>query len=284
MKKNHVVIVSKDRAAQAELCLVSLIKNANWLFDKVTLLYVSSTLEFEKGYHLLHKRMVGVYEPYWLEFRKEMSFKEDILETVNVKEYDYTCFLTDDLIIYRKTKVTINEIETAMETPNVGCITLRLGNNTVIQDQYNGQKCTMPQSVGFIENTPFVYWNWKEIPRFTNFAYPLSVDGHIFKTPYIVDVMKNTDFFNPNSLEGNWQKHVESCPKLMCSLPNSIIVNTPLNRVQDTAPNKAGEWFGMSAKDMNTKYLNNLVIDLNNIDFSGVRGCHQELEMPWKPA
>jgi hypothetical protein len=68
----------------------------------------------------------------------------------------------------------------------------------------------------------------------------------------------------------------------MVAYKTSVLVNSPNNIVNQTHPNRKGEKFNFSTKELNEKYLNNEVIDYNSIDFSSIIGCHQELEFKFK--
>jgi hypothetical protein len=70
-------------------------------------------------------------------------------------------------------------------------------------------------------------------------------------------------------------------PAMMAAFEQSVVINTPLNRVQETCLNRAGETFGQSAEEMNKLYLDGNRLDFKSIDFSNIIGCHQELKINW---
>ena len=63
----------------------------------------------------------------------------------------------------------------------------------------------MPTNIGYDDY--FYYWNWTNLGHIhTNFGYPFSVDGHIYKTKNILDHISTYEFDTPNALEGRFKK------------------------------------------------------------------------------
>ena len=90
------IIFSKDRAAQLDLLLKSIGKNAKDIFQ-LKVIYASSEISFEKGY----EKLIDKYpEVKWM--KESSNFKEDVLSAIDNTESEYTCFFTDDDIVYRK--------------------------------------------------------------------------------------------------------------------------------------------------------------------------------------
>jgi hypothetical protein len=69
----------------------------------------------------------------------------------------------------------------------------------------------------------------------------------------------------------------------MTSFDKSVVVNTPLNRVQETCTNLAGLVYGVMSQDLNNYWLDGYTLSLERMDFSNIYGCHQELPLIlWK--
>jgi hypothetical protein len=191
----------------------------------------------------------------------------------------YLCFFTDDDIVYRESELrrhNINDIFSAFD--DMCCISMRLGKNISVQDQYTDEKCFAPPEV--IKFDDVVFWNWKRVgASISNFFYPFSVDGHIYRKSDIKNLFSKIEYDDPNQLEGRAFLHAYSLPPLMGCFDTSSVVNTPINLCGATSKNKAGERFGITLEDLNKDYLDGKVIDLENIDFSDIKGCHQELKM-----
>jgi hypothetical protein len=125
-------------------------------------------------------------------------------------------------------------------------------------------------------------WNWRRCEPHINFAYPFSLDGHLFHSNQIGEILSNTpDYYDPNSLEGKGQYNVECLSSYMACFQESYVVNTPLNRVQNTCTNRCGKYFGHSPEELNARLLAGQRLTLNGMDFDSVIGCHQEIDLVW---
>ena len=75
---------------------------------------------------------------------------------------------------------------------------------------------------------------------------------------------------------------MDSLPPKMCCFEKGSIVNTPLNRVQETCLSVSGVFFAGGAKELNEKFLNGYRLSLEKMDFSTVIGVHQEIRLCWE--
>ena len=71
-------------------------------------------------------------------------------------------------------------------------------------------------------------------------------------------------------------------PNDMGCFENSCIINTPVNRVQETFKNSAGVFFQQDAKSLNDSFIQGKRLDLDSMDFSTIIGTHQEIKLKWK--
>lgn len=274
------IILSKDRPAQLDLVLNSLKQNAQHQGDyQICVIINYSDESFLDGY----LKMARYHKDVLLYFDNN-EFKPTLKNVVdNAREY--LLFLTDDDIIYRP--IEANVLNAACiklyRDQRVFTMSLRLGINTFVQDQYNNTICIVPPEV---QNSTDVIrlWNWRTQPMDCNFAYPFSVDGHVFRQNEFDRIISNLDYFNPNSLEGRAQHTLEKMPDLMGCFERSYVVNTPANRVQETCLNRAGEFFSYSPEELNQEFLKGRRLSLNKMDFSTVIGCHQEIKLEWEDA
>ena len=278
-----VVIFSKDRAAQLDLCLKSIYKNLSRLSEywRIYVIYTSSSKEFEDGYNQLIKEYYSKPNHiYFLAEYKYDGFKKTLEYCMKHWE-DYVLFFTDDDIVYRKFENKYNDIV----DEDLFCTSFRLGTNTFVQDQYTNSNCLIPDEVimgGGIIRT----WDWKKQTKDTNFAYPFSVDGHLFPSDLAKKIINSTPkYYNPNSLEGKAQNYIQddiaNMPDNMSCFEKSFVINTPLNRVQETCHNGAGKFFGSSPEELNKKFLEGERLTLEGMDFSTIIGVHQELKLCW---
>jgi len=272
-----VIIFSRDRAAQLDLLLRSIQLNHNNTFSQITVLYTCTDDDFLAGYVLAQERHRKVD---FITDDSEGNFQETLLTLLRSDSSEFITFFTDDDILYRPIPVDRKAVERQLtKDKDTCCVSLRLGQNTKIQDPYNHIATQFPKHVEL--DLPFVSWDWTQIPAHMNFGYPLSVDGHIFTRVLIEDLVSSIHFDNPNVLEGNLQNVKIFCPPFMTCFTHSVIVNSPTNRVQSVCPNRAGEVYGECAKTMNNSFVRGWYIDLDKTDFSDIVGCHQEIDFKW---
>lgn len=260
------LIFSLDRAQQLNLLLESIDKNAKNTFN-VNVLYKYSNDEFKKGYDILINKFKKIN---WI---KEQDFKPQVMNFLSEK-HDLCCFFTDDDIIYNN--VSEKDITQVMENEDVFCFSLRLGKNISYCYTMNASNVLKPEK----EEQNIVYWNWTK--HYLDFGYPLSVDGHIFRTKDIKKMVRVVQATNPNTLEGNLQVFEYYPKELMAAYETSKLVNSPNNIVNKTHPNRKGEKYMYSTKELNEKFLNKEKIDIDALDLSEITGCHQELELKFK--
>lgn len=265
----NAIIFSKDRACQLDLLLYSIFKNAPDVFN-LNVLYHVTEEEYAKGYEEVKSRFPTV------KFVLQNNFKEDTLNLMS-KSYEYTTFFTDDDIIYRPIGSVEEVTDMIKNDEDVLCFSLRLGENTKFCYTMNCENILKNQEV---INDKFIKWNWSV--HYVDFGYPLSVDGHVFRTGDITKLVRNTPFHSPNTLEGNLQSFDNFPREKMAAYKTSVLVNTPNNIVNTTHPNLNGQKYAMSVKALNDKFLAGECLDLESLDFSDIKGCHQELEFKFR--
>jgi hypothetical protein len=106
-------------------------------------------------------------------------------------------------------------------------------------------------------------------------GYPMSLDGHFFRTSDILPLTRAIQFKNPNSYESILAGYPLNRPKMIC-FEDSIIINNPINKVQDFNNNHHGN---ISADFLNDKFLEGKIVDLE--DFKGIKNTavHQEIDV-----
>jgi len=269
----NAIVFSKDRACQCDLTLFSLLENASNIFDSIHVLYTFSNDKYELGYRKLVKK--------WkkhINFIKQQNFKDDLIRLTRSTSL-LTSYFTDDDILYRKVN-DVKPIMSIMNNNTIATFSLRLGLNLEIQDWHRQTPIVKPAyTTNQIYDMDVIMWNWRTLPNHTNFAYPLSVDGHIFRTNDISNLIDKFDYDNPNSFEGRIQQFNNKIADRMASFSHSVLVNTPINRVQETCTNLAGVQYGISSEFLNQCWLDGFSIPYQEINFNNIVGCHQELEL-----
>lgn len=266
---NQLIIFSKNRPMQLHLLLESIAKNAVSVFDNITVLYKSDSL-YESGYDILAKHFN------YIVFHKESDFRLDLLSLID-DNYSYTTFMVDDNLFYNKINCDLSDILGTI-TDNHICFSLRLGLN-----------CNYSHPADF----SYEIGKYKIIDNFItvdyttqmgDFNYPLSTDGHIYKTGTIKSILTAIWFTNPNTMESMMQSfcNSNSIPKLLTFFNESKVVGVPVNLVNDGFNNRHGIKHYFSESDLNKKYLNEYIIDIESLDFSDINGPHKEIEYKFK--
>ena len=269
------IIFSKNRACQLDLLLRSIDLNVPDL-DDIHVLYYATEQSFFDGYEIVRERFPWVY------FAKQNDFEIDTRNLLENWVDDYVCFFVDDNIVYRPILLVDDFLDSIWNfMPDLACFTLRLGRNTVIQDQYNNQPIVFPKEflIGNVLNTNVLVWNWTLVNVFGDFGYPFSVDGHIYKIQNILPLL-DYKFENPNAFEGRFNKNSLTTCTMAC-FEQSALVNNPINLV-GSSNNNAGRWWGHTLEELNEKYLENYQISLNNIMNTQVIAAHQEMEIEYE--
>ncbi|GIV44029.1 MAG: hypothetical protein KatS3mg035_1152 [Bacteroidia bacterium] len=265
----NAIIFSKDRAAQLRLLIYSIQKNTPYAF-KLNVIYKYSDESFKAGYEKVKQEFQGVCN-----FVEQTSdFKQDVLNLLK-SDFEFSCFFTDDDIIYRQFDVN-KVLDTLKNDDEVFCFSLRLGVNTTF--------CYAMNSPNVLKNYDdlgdIIKWQWNV--HYLDFGYPLSVDGHVFRTKEITKLTKSVSFSNPNTYEAALQVFENFPREKMASFKHNVLVNTPNNIVNTVFKNRAGLTHAANVKDLNDDYLSGKVIHLESMDFSNVIGCHQEIEFKYK--
>lgn len=275
------IVFSKDRAFQLDFLLTSLSVNSSGMFD-ISVLYEYSNEDFKNGYKKLISKHPSVN---WVE---EKSFRSDTVNLID-KSNEFICFFVDDNILFSKLGFDFDHMKRLFDQKDIFCLSLRLGPNTIIQNEYNMQEAVRPTKGDILDDT-FLVWDYTSqcdhcrSHLIGNFGYPFSVDGHVYKKDLLRRLIGATDFDTPNGLEGGvfsvgWD--LRTHPTQMASLKKSVVVNTPLNLV-GSSENMSGKIFGVSLEELNNQYLQGSDPDLDSMDFSNVYACHQEIQLKFK--
>lgn len=259
----NIIIFSKDRPMQLELFLRSMkfyFKEFNSYI--INILYKYSNDEFKNGYEKLFK----IHNDENIKYIKEtQNFKSHVLLLLN-KDNPYSVFFVDDIVF--KNKLTLNSKEFKLFTLKNEILTLSLRLHPNLTYCYPaGIKMETPH---FENNLSFKWLGLKG-----DYGYPMSLDGHFFRTIDILSISKIINFTNPNSFESMLSAYPLNRLKMIC-YEESIIVNNPINKVQNYNNNVHGD---VSAQFLNEKFLEGYIIDLE--DFKGLKNisCHQEVEI-----
>lgn len=247
------IVFSRDRACQLDLLLRSLLRNGEGLFD-VKVIWRGGTIPYG----------ICAEEHPNTEFIRENGLTYQVRSLV--RRFKSVTFFTDDSVLYRE--VTLEPLLTLAEE-QILTFSLRLGRNTTVCYPLDSKQ-VIPET----PDGPVMIWRWRGAQG--DFSYPMSVDGHIFRTADILPLIEDRHFSTPNHLEEILMSQKIGRP-LMASYPHSCLVGIPANIVNTTHPNRHAN--SHSPADLNAAYLEGKRLDLDALDFSDIRGAHQELDL-----
>lgn len=271
-------IPSKNRACQLECLLSSIAKNAPNLFN-VHIQYTASSQEFWDGYLYLQEKYSPQY-PFPQIWTPEQNLVEDFVTAVKRAKSTVFGLSMDDCIWYRSQNTTSDDIEDLLDGQTI-CFSARLGLNTVIQTQDNGELTVLPNKFDTIaiNGCRFLKWNYINLNYRQNFGYPFGQDFHFYRTDLFMNIIDETPFSSLRELESKLclDRHKYHHIPLMSSFEYSSAFSNPINGVQYGAVG-LGE-YTVSPEELNRKFLQGHRIDLNKLDFSDVRSCHRTTKL-----
>tara|TARA_R110002110_G_scaffold201091_4_gene411974 strand:+ start:3830 stop:4714 length:885 start_codon:yes stop_codon:yes gene_type:complete len=275
------IILSKDKASQLHLLLESLQKNSGNLFE-IKVIYEATNQMFEDGYNktkeeFFHKDRYGLNFPIKWFKRKHENLSLDILENLSFNR-DLTCVFNDENIMFGRPPSYKNIVE-LFRTNAIAALSLRLGNNTVIQNPYdsNNYFINKPEDGKFTLDN-FMVWDASLVKPFTNFAMPFSDNGHVYTTKLIDFILTRTSINNAESFEKNLQDNLYMgafsgfIPPEMSCLEYSVVIRNSPKKISDEKPSD----FGTSDFGLNDRYLSDSRIDYDFFDFKHISKPYEE--------
>lgn len=261
----NIVVFSKDRSLQLELFIRSFNK---YVIDSekysINVLYTFSDNDFKKGYDILIDEYSNI------KFIKEDNFKLNLLNIINTLE-DYTVFFVDDNVFKNKIDFYDEQEKIFKDDLSILCRSLRLHPRLKRCYPMNLTYTKTP-SFNKINNSLIFDWRGQQ----GDYGYPMSLDGHIFRTNEILPYINNLNYNNPNSLEAILSINPNFTKKYMICYDKSIIVNNPCNIVQTNNSNLHGD---QDSKKLNLDFISGKRISLSNIDGIDNISCHQEIKI-----
>jgi len=250
----NIIIFSKDRACQINSLLRSLKDNFYYTPDTVSILYKYTNSGFEDGYNKVISENI-ITNINWL---REIDFKSNVRDLVlKMSPESLIMFLVDDNIIFRKIDIT----------PTVAnfhhkhlFISLRASRS------YPRDK-DLPF---FSETNGFLEWQWQVKRKKSNtWNYPFSVDGNIYQSVRMQQILNNLTFAAPNSFESAMHAYrkcrwIRQINKAISPIEPAIF-NNPLNRVQT----EGTTWH----KDIDPEFINKKYLAGFKIDNSKLYAC-----------
>jgi hypothetical protein len=258
----NIIIFSKNRACQLELLLRSMKWGIKEFKDIViNILYTYTDGDFEIGYN----KTISLHSDKNILWKKEINFRKNLIEMMDISK-KYTIFFVDDNIFKSPFTFENERIKYFDKHDDIACLSLRLHPN--LKYCYPARISQTPPKIN--DNGVF---SW--LRQEGDYGYPMSLDGHLFKTEDILPLLNILIYDNPNSLESNLASYPIRKPNMIC-FDKSVIFNNPINKVQTWNDNYHGS---ISAEFINKKYLSNQIIDLSTFINIDNISCHQEIDI-----
>jgi hypothetical protein len=255
------LVFSRNRAYQLDAFISSASANGGIKKSDITVLH-----RYDKEYQASLDSLMSEHGD--CNFLAEDKFREQVCDWV-AQAGGLVSFATDDALFTRS--VNHEVIETVMrENPTVLTFVLRLG----LHLDYcypTATKQTVPN--GQVISGIFA---WDSSVAQGDWGYLLSVDGHVFRSSELLEILKSVNFKNPNTLEANIQPVKGYVSSIAACFLQSCYMNVPLNTVQTTFNNRAGQ---VTADMLESKFREGLRHDpAGVVDFFN-RSAHQEMEI-----
>ncbi len=278
----NAIIFSKDRACQLDALLRSIREKVEaWQTrGRWSIIYTYSNESFRTGY----ERLRGDKGSGGFEFVDEAScdgdFRRAVVDAMESHAARFVAphcmFLVDDDVFKSDwPNDSCGPMQVLLEDRKVACVSLRMCPR---YDYCYAMDCETPPPRFDRRGR----WKWRKAKG--DWGYPMSVDGHVFRSSDLLPLVRQIDFRNPNTLEAALAKMpLRTRPRMVC-YPEAIVVNLPINIVQTEWENRAAENHPAGAEHLNGEYLGGRRLDLEPVyALRTNRGCHHEMPIQWLP-
>lgn len=296
------LVFSKDRALPLDATLTSFFTHAkDASASRITVLYKASSAFHKSQYETLGREYSGRAE-----FVPEVDFRQQVLDLLisalpSPKSQHRYCFyrknaflppvigsppggldaghvlfLVDSNIFVHPFEIT-SMVNALGSNPDALGFSHRLGTNTTYCYTMN-----TPQTLFGFESFPGEILKFQWTKSEGDFAYPLEVSSSIYSLKIIPNSLVGLQFQNPNTLELNLSTYHSrfrrKFPALLC-FKNSVVFCAPINRVQNTYPNRAGQVEELSSQHLAEIFAQGFRIDVDAFHGFVPSSCHQEVEL-----
>jgi len=269
-KDINILVFSKNRALQLDLCLNSFYKRClDFEFANIYVLYKVDNL-FKISYKVIQKEHPNI------NMIKEIDFRQNLLDIISNKKY--ILFLTDDSIFCND--FSLREIiELLEENEKILGFSFRLGLNTrycypLDKDQ------NLPTGMIHSNNIFIYYWPNAEY----DYGYPLELSSSLY---YVKDIMKIVklapNISNPNVLESildYFKNDFKENKNLLACYYKSVAFANPINKVQKSAYlNRSGVNYKYSPENLLTMYEDGVRINPDKFQGLVTNAAHMEIDL-----
>ncbi len=182
-------------------------------------------------------------------FLKQDNFKKLLEDTLEQTEYELVMFNTDDGFWLEDVTLDFSIQNLIKYNPKSVSYRLYVGKN--------------------LENFPtyvkrwgdYYLWDYFFDDKVTHWSYPFAVDGTIYNTKGILEILKNVYYYNPVTLESNVENYAKKNNLFAIGLSpiTSKLIRTKLNRVAVETQNPT---IHIKPELLNGYYLEGYTLDL----------------------
>ena len=162
----------------------------------------------------LDKNAAGIFKTTYI--KNSETFKDDLLKALS-SDLEYTAMFSQKNILFAKIKE--EDIAQVLSDDDVICFSLRLGENTTY--------CSLFEMVNNLHGQEIIgdimKWDWSK--HYLDFGFPLSINGHIFRTKELFKLIKKVPFTNAHKLEEALQIFEFLPREKMASYKQSVLVS-----------------------------------------------------------
>ena len=245
-----IIIFSKDRAMQLELCLRSIYAHIVPA-PKIYVLYRDTTPDFTTGYTKTRALYPDVL---WV---RESNFHTNFYDICHQIQTPYFLGLTDDDVVIRPPNL---EKLLPAYSDDVATISLRI--NPKINYCHPAKlELITPE---FESIMPILRWRWTKCDARGEWGYPHPINAHVYKMSYFNHLLVNAIFSTPNELEAWLNHHRDLTKPYLIADTKTSILNIPNNLTQ-TGYTPHNNQEKNSTFALNTLFLRGYKINTDNL-------------------
>lgn len=261
------IVFSKDRPLQLHGLLESYLRHAA---DPAPLhvLFKASSGAQRRAYD----EVFACFADAKITAREEHQFRDDTRALIAAVQAERVVFLVDDILFIEPFAFAdLCRFDLLKWVP-----TLRLGRGI---DYCYTRSVSQKEPPYFAPpgaaDPRLVAWNWCEGEH--EYAFPLSLDGHIFDRREIEIIAAHSDFVGPNTFETILQLYIEPflCRQAV-AYAKPRLVNVPWNRVQSEWDSRNA---GVSDAELLRVWEDGQQLDTSSFDGYVNRSTHEELPL-----
>jgi hypothetical protein len=263
------VVFSMDRALQLHALLGSyfeLVRDPAPLHILFRATSPGHRQAFDEVFTLFQDRPITVVE------QDDRPFKDQLLGIVGALAEDRLFFLVDDdLFVEPLDLPTFLAHDVRQVVPS-----LRMG---VHLDRCYVAQQPQPLPEDLVRDTDHLEWDWRTGVH--DWAYPLSLTGHLFDRREMEVMLAHTTYRSPNTLEVALQRFLPvMAARRGWSFQKSRLVNIPCNKVQTDNDNIHG---GVHQDDLLRHWQDGRQLDYRSLYGAVNTSVHQELDLRFIP-